>query len=133
VSRLRSAEAQLREQCRAGESRAGAAEEKIARLEELVHTLQREVASKATSTAWLEEQVCAVQWWGDSSGRRAGLGWLEFSPGRAALHPLCSRRGLVELHAAWSQLAALWPAGATNAGLTYLYCERVLACHWAQL
>ncbi|GAB4813533.1 hypothetical protein N2152v2_000579 [Parachlorella kessleri] len=61
LSRLRAAEAAAQERCCASEGRAAAAEEKIGRLEELVHTLQREVASKASSTAWLEEQLASTK------------------------------------------------------------------------
>lgn len=45
------------EQRAAAEARAAAASAKIERLEELVHTLQKEVSSKGSSMAWLEDQV----------------------------------------------------------------------------
>ena len=43
--------------CAAAEASAAEATAKIGRLEELVHTLQREVTGKGSSLAWLEDQV----------------------------------------------------------------------------
>lgn len=41
----------------AAEARAASAEQKVARLEELAHTLQREVAAKGAALARMEEQA----------------------------------------------------------------------------
>jgi len=49
--------------CAAAEARAEAAAGKIGRLEELVHTLQKEVSSKGSSLAWLEDQASRQGWW----------------------------------------------------------------------
>lgn len=65
VARLQSAEAVLQQRCTGLEAQADAAEARAARFEELAHTLQRELTSKAKSAAWLEEQVGAWEWRGE--------------------------------------------------------------------
>ncbi|KAI3437793.1 hypothetical protein D9Q98_000240 [Chlorella vulgaris] len=57
IERLRATESRLSGQCAVAQARATEAEAKIGRLEELVHTLQREVSSKGASMACLEQQL----------------------------------------------------------------------------
>ncbi|KAL4856146.1 Centrosomal protein [Chlorella vulgaris] len=61
IERLRAAESRLSGQCAAAQARATEAEAKIGRLEELAHTLQREVSSKGASMACLEQQLAAAR------------------------------------------------------------------------
>lgn len=49
------------DKCAAAEARAAAADGKIGRLEELTHTLQKEVAGKGSSLGWLEDQLAAAR------------------------------------------------------------------------
>ena len=91
--------------CAAADARAAAAEHKVGRLEELAHTLQKEVAGKGGALARLEEQASGG--WGAGAGR-----------GRGAV---CGRDTLL-----------YWSGYESQSLYFSMWCASVLHCRWRQ-